>query len=106
MTTGEPEVNGFPPTVKQAGDPRGKQATWILLPAPPGVCSQCARDHDPDQPHDQQRLHWQYAFYAEHDRWPTWNDAMAHCTPEVQSAWRAALRRRGIEVPEPVLGTD
>jgi hypothetical protein len=94
----EPQVVEFPPTVKQAGDPRGKQATWTLMPAPPGVCSQCARDHEPELPHDQQSLHWQYTFYAEHDRWPTWADAMAHCDEETQRLWTAALREHGVEL--------
>lgn len=84
-----------PPTVKQTGDPR-KDATWSLLPASPGVCSQCARDHHPDQPHDAQSLRYHYAFYAEHGRWPNWGDALAHCTEGVQQAWRDALREKGV----------
>lgn len=94
----EPEVTVFPPTVKQLGDPRGQQATWTLMPTAPGVCSQCAVDHEPEIPHNQQSLHYQYAFYAEHGRWPTWNDAMAHCTPELQEMWREALRERGVDL--------
>lgn len=86
----EPSDTVFPPTVKQAGDPR-KDATWTLLPARPGVCSQCAVDHEPEEPHNRDSLHYQYTFYAEHDRWPTWDDAMAHCTSEVQQMWRDAL---------------
>ena len=90
----EPRHVEHPPTVKQMGDPR-KQATWTLLPQPPGVCSQCGRDHEPAQPHDL-TLAYQYSFYAEHDRWPTWGDALAHCAPEVQAAWKAGLRERGV----------
>lgn len=96
----EPRVTVHPPTVVQAGDPRGKQATWTLLPPPPDVCSQCARDHDPNMPHDLQQMYYKYAFYAEHDRWPTWADAMAHCETWVQDQWREALRERGIEVDD------
>ena len=94
-----PRVIIKPPTVKQMGDPR-KEATWTMLPQPPGVCSQCGRDHEPDEPHDQQALAYQYAFYAEHERWPTWGDAMAHCTPDLQELWRAALLRRGVTEEE------
>jgi len=90
-----PEFIEKPPTVKRLGDPR-KEATWTMMPPPPGVCSQCARDHEPDQPHDAQSLHYQYAFYAEHDRWPTWEDAMAHCVPEMKEQWRQALREHGV----------
>lgn len=92
-------VTHRPPTVKQMGDPR-KDATWTLLPQPPGVCSQCGRDHAPAEPHDQQTLAYQYAFYAEHERWPTWGDAMAHCSPDVQALWREGLRARGVTEEE------
>jgi hypothetical protein len=84
-----------PPTVKQLGDPR-KDATWTLLPPAPGVCQQCARDHEPGMPHDAQSLYYQYHFHAEHDRWPTWADALAHCTPEVREEWTRALRNHGV----------
>lgn len=95
---GLPQVTLLPPTVKLAGDPRGKQATWTLRSAPPGVCSQCAVDHVPETAHNQQSLHWQYAFYAEHDRWPTWHDAMRHCTPEMKEFWLERLAEHGVEV--------
>lgn len=93
----EPKVTVFPPTIKQAGDPR-KDATWTLMPSSPELCSQCARDHDPSVPHDQQSLHYQYAFYSEHDRWPTWADAMAHCDEEVKQVTIRVLRENGVEV--------
>lgn len=66
-----------------------------LLPPPEGACQACGREHDPDQPHDVQQLYYQYAFYGEHGRWPTWKDALAHCAPEIQTAWEEELRRRG-----------
>ena len=72
-----------------------------MLPAAPGACPVCAGDHAPEQPHNQQSLFYQMSFYKQHGRFPTWADAMAHCTPEVQDAWRTALRERGIVlVPE------
>jgi len=92
------DVHKFPPTVQQAGDPRRGDATWTLMPVPPDVCQQCGRDHEPDEPHDRQSLYYQYAFYAEHERWPTWKDALAHCDAETQQRWREALRAHGIEV--------
>jgi len=96
------EVVTMPSTIKQLGDPRREaEPGWMLIPPPPDVCSQCAVDHDPDIPHNQQSLYWQYAFRAEHDRWPTWKDAMAHCAPEVQAQWIDALREHGVEVEEP-----
>ena len=98
MTQPDPDITIMPPTVKQAGDPRGQDATWTLLPPSPEVCSQCAKDHEPDVPHDQRSLYYQFAFRAETGRWPTWNDAMAHCTEETQIRWRIALRHYGVEI--------
>lgn len=93
-------VMELPASVVQLGDPRGKQATWTLMPVDTsdGKCSQCAVLHEPDQPHNNESLAFQYAFYAEHDRWPTWADAMAHCTPETQDMWKTALRELGVDV--------
>lgn len=95
-----PCIVELPPTVKAAGDPRPKDATWTLMPIDTshGECSQCGRLHEPDQPHDAQSLAYQYAFYAEHDRWPTWADALAHCDPEIQNLWKQELRAHGVDV--------
>lgn len=67
----------------------------IMPPDDPLACTMCGRRHDPDQPHDAQSLHYQYAFRAEHDRWPTWKDAVAHCPEAVRTAWEAQLRALG-----------
>jgi hypothetical protein len=75
----------------------------LLSPAP-GLCPACAVPHDPAEPHNQQSLHYQYWFRlreakaGREERWPTWDDAMAHCTPEVQDLWRDALRERGADL--------
>jgi hypothetical protein len=63
---------------------------------PPGTCPECAVAHDPQQPHDWQSLAYQYKYYDRHGRWPTWADAMAHCSPEVKALWRDALKEHGI----------
>jgi hypothetical protein len=59
--------------------------------------------HDPAEPHNQQSLYYQMAFRQQHGRWPTWTDAMSHCTPEVQAIWREGLREQmrehGLPVP-------
>lgn len=75
---------------------------WQLMKCKPGVCQECARDHPPELPHDQPSLYYQYRFYAREGRWPTWDDAAAHCTPEVRELWMKALaietaRREGDE---------
>lgn len=89
----------FPPTVRRVGDPRGGAATWSLMPvADPNLCSQCAVAHGPEEPHDQQSLFYKMAFQAEHGRWPSWRDAVAHCSPNIQEAWIRLLEERGVDV--------
>ena len=63
-----------------------------------GQCAECAAFHTPEEPHNQQSLYWQYHFIERHGRWPTWDDALAHCTPELRAAWVRALRERGVKV--------
>jgi hypothetical protein len=64
---------------------------WMLLLASPDTYPECAVAHQPDEPHNQQSLYWQLRFHQKHGRFPTWADAMSHCTPEVQEDWRAKL---------------
>ncbi len=81
-----------------------KHFAMTLLPPGSEVCQECAVDHPHDQPHNQQSLYYKYAFFAKHDRWPTWTDAMRHCTPEVRAQWRPLLVERmkanGMEIPD------
>jgi len=78
----------------------------MLMPCKPGVCQECARDHTPDNPHDAQSMYYQYKFYAQHHRWPTWKDAIAHCSEEIRTLWEQALRERGAWTePEPAKKT-
>lgn len=69
-----------------------------LLPPAPGVCQECAVDHDPSLPHNKHSLFYQYKFYNDHGRWPTWEDAMAHCTDEVKDYWKKALAEHGVKL--------
>lgn len=71
-----------------------------LLPPGPDVCQQCAVDHPPAVPHNPQSLFYQYWFQRQRGRWPNWGDAMAHCTPEVQSVWRVELAAAGVAESE------
>lgn len=75
---------------------------FMLLPAKPGTCPECATKHEPKMPHNQQSLYYQYHFYNEHGRWPTWEDAMAHCSEEMRKYWVDALTEKGIKVGEEV----
>lgn len=100
FAAGEKGVTVKPDSIVAAGDPRDKPATWLLMPVDTshGECSQCGILHHPDEPHNLQSLYYQYAFRAEHDRWPTWVDAMDHCTPETRARWTEALRERGVDL--------
>ncbi|MFK8825969.1 hypothetical protein [Citrobacter freundii] len=69
-----------------------------ILPAKPGTCQECGTPHAPEQPHNAQSLLYQYAFYGREGRWPTWNDAMAHCEPFTREQWTRLLEERGIVV--------
>jgi hypothetical protein len=79
-----------------------------MLPGPPGTCEWCHVKHDPAQPHNQESLPYQIRFHAINGRWPTWTDAMAHCSEELKAAWRARLRElmaeKGLEIPPDLLG--
>ena len=75
----------------------------MLLPPPAGTCPICATKHESHMPHNQQSLYYQYRFYGIRGRWPTWADAIAHCDPDMQSHWRAALTDGG-HWSEPVDG--
>lgn len=75
-----------------------------MLPGPPGTCEWCHVKHDPDQPHNRDSLPYQMKFYTLHKRWPTWTDAMAHCSDEIKTVWRDGLvekmREHGLDIPD------
>lgn len=71
-----------------------------ILPPQKDTCPECGVKHPPEAPHNRDSLYYQYKFMQQHDRWPTWTDAMAHCSPEVKAAWKQALKQHGIEVEE------
>lgn len=65
------------------------------------MCQECARDHEPEHPHDAQTLYYQTKFNMGHGRSVTWRDAMAHCTPEMQQEWAHHLEEMGIDIDKP-----
>lgn len=71
----------------------------IKIKAPrPGACKICATVHKPGQPHDRDSLYYQNWFRKRHKRFPTWADAMAHCTEDVKAEYTAILAKRGIVI--------
>lgn len=75
----------------------GHMRPFKTLGVPPGTCEECAVKHEPDQPHNQQSLVYQYNFYDKHGQWPKWKDAMEHCTQEVKDKWIALLKEKGVK---------
>ena len=69
-----------------------------VLPPRPGVCRICAARHAKDQPHERDSLYYQAMFYRKYRRFPTWEDAMSHCSENVKAAFREELSRRNIDV--------
>ena len=67
-----------------------------LLPPKKGTCEKCAVDHTPEEPHSGASLYYQYRFLEEHGRWPTWADAVAHCSEKTQGCWKKELVLRGM----------
>lgn len=77
-----------------------KPSGMMLMPAREGTCPECAVTHNPELPHNADSLFYQMQFHAAHGRWPTWSDALAHCSPQMRAAWERELRARNIW-PEP-----
>lgn len=84
--------------IRKEGYLMKKHGMMIMGRVPEGACPMCAVKHDPSFPHNLQSLAYQYKFYDQEGRWPTWEDAMAHCTPEMQQEWKEALRERGVKI--------
>ena len=70
--------------------------SMTLLPCATDKCQACAVDHTIDEPHNQQSLYYQYWFYGQTGRWPTWADAIAHCSPKVRKLWKQALTEKNV----------
>lgn len=68
-----------------------------ILPPRPGQCPICAVKHDEELPHDATSFYYQFLFSAQWKRSPTWNDAMAHCSIEIQQRWKAFLNHMDID---------
>ena len=71
-----------------------------ILPKRPGRCPVCGAAHDPKEPHERDSLRYMVGFYRKHGRWPTWADAMAHCSEEKKALSRAALLKKGVPAEE------
>ena len=79
---------------------RMMQRAVELLDEQAGFCQICRRAHRPDYAHHRDDPEYRRWFYQQNGRWPTWNDAMAHCHPDVQSGLRMWLKRAGQDLDE------
>jgi hypothetical protein len=82
-----------------------KRGRMMFLPARPGTCAMCARDHASELAHDYQSVFYQMRFKAKWGRDATHDDTIAHLTPEQQSAWRHASDEVGVKWtshPDPI----
>lgn len=68
-----------------------KTHTMTLIPPPAGACQECATEHPPELPHNWESFYYHTKFKMDHDRSPTWNDAIAHCTEEIKAQWAASF---------------
>ena len=71
--------------------------TAMLMPPPRGHCLICARKHDADEPHDGQSVYYGMRFQAEHRRAPTWYDAVAHLSEDLQAMALEVARELYVE---------
>ena len=79
---------------------KDRHGIMLVGQTPPGTCPMCAVNHPPEQPHNRDSMTYQYRFYDEHGRWPTWGDAMSHCREDVKAYWKDALIKNGIPAEE------
>jgi len=69
---------------------------------PPDHCQVCAAKHNPDDVHNAGGLFYQYHFFEKHLRWPTWRDAMAHCSQERKDQLEAQFKEKGFDIDQVV----
>lgn len=67
----------------------------LLTPPPHGTCPACAVAHGDAEAHDATSLYYQMRFFGLRGRWPTWADAIAHCSPQAQALWKRYLDEFG-----------
>lgn len=72
-----------------------KPRSMHLMPPAKGTCPACAVNHDPTYPHNCDSLYYQMRFHGLRGRWPTWGDALAHCSKEMKAMWEEGLKAEG-----------
>lgn len=69
-----------------------------ILPPTPESCPYCGDKHDPRAPHNRDSIVYQHKFRRKYGRYPTWEDAMRHCSVLTKARYAEKLAERGIVV--------
>lgn len=77
----------------------------VLMKPHPDACQVCAREHEAHLPHDQQSLYYRMTFHAQHGRYPTWADAMAHCSPSTNGVAPFEITESPSTAPQQTINT-
>lgn len=67
-----------------------------ILPPRKGACPICAAMHEPMLPHNRNSLYYLMRFRQEHGRFPTWDDAMEHCSEAMKEQLQDLLKEWGL----------
>lgn len=70
----------------------------MILPPHPDLCQTCATKHSIEHAHNAESMYYQMIFKKKYGRWPTWKDAIAHCSPEIKNYWIKNLREKGVQI--------
>lgn len=75
-----------------------REGRLTIPPPKEGACPLCGELHGRGEPHNKNSLLYQHRFRRNHGRYPTWEDAMAHCSLTVKKRFCERLKRHGVEV--------
>lgn len=84
------------------GVSKSETVNGTLIPPAPDKCQECGTKHEKVLPHNKDSLFYQMSFFGREGRWPTWTDAMSHCSPHIRDRWTAVLKSKGVSVDEDV----
>lgn len=75
-----------------------REGRLSILPPKIGSCALCGELHDKREPHNNSSILYQHKFRMKYGRYPTWEDAMGHCSLYVKKRFAEELAKAGIEV--------
>lgn len=79
-------------------DIKTSQQSFQLLPPAPGKCPICSAEaHGDGIPHNRDSLYYQFWFFNQYKRSPTWADAALLCSPKTKALWKEHLEKHGVK---------